>query len=73
MDMLVQLAICYICWTMGSSARLRNVKCVIVPNEDGNHQIQFRSRQSVTATADTTITTESSQGDSFIAGEAYLE
>ena len=74
MDTLVQLAICYICWTLGSSSKLRFVECVIVPCESGNHQIRFRPRQSVTAISDQIVTTECSNNDDTMTEEdSYLE
>lgn len=36
---LLQLTICLICWTMGSSSQLRKFNCIIVHNEIG--QVKF--------------------------------
>ncbi len=40
-DAILQLAICYICWTMGSDQHLRQFKCYIVKDVYGNLQVHY--------------------------------
>ena len=40
-DTCVELAILYICWTMGASAQLRRFKCTLVQYENGQVDIKF--------------------------------
>jgi hypothetical protein len=46
MDFLVQIAICYICWTMGSSAQLRKFEVVFIKNQKGWTEVKFKQRLS---------------------------
>lgn len=41
-ELLVQLAICYICWTMGSSAQLRRFNCEIQRSSEGTVHFSFK-------------------------------
>ena len=36
-DAIIEYIICYICWTMGSSAQLRRVKCIITQTQAGEY------------------------------------
>lgn len=45
----VQLTICYICWTLGSSAQLRRFNCILVPTADGGLRVEFKLKDSVLA------------------------
>ena len=42
MDLLVQLMICYICWTQGSSSQLRKFECTISLDDYGNSVLNFK-------------------------------
>ena len=48
-DVVNEYIICYICWTMGSSAQLRRFKCNITQTQTGEYQVKFRRRDSVTS------------------------
>lgn len=47
-DLLVQLTICYICVTMGSSKQLNRFNCTMVMHSDGIVRILIKSRDSTT-------------------------
>jgi hypothetical protein len=44
MDLLVQLMICYICWTQGSSSQLRKFECTITEDKDGMIVLDFKRK-----------------------------
>jgi hypothetical protein len=44
MDLLVQLMICYICWTQGSSSQLRKFECTITEDKDGMIVLDFKQK-----------------------------
>lgn len=44
MDLFVQLMICYICWTQGSSEKLRNFECTISVDNFGYSVLSFKRK-----------------------------
>lgn len=46
-DMLVQLCICYICWTMGSSMHLRNFDCYLIQNSQGDYIVKYELKDHI--------------------------
>jgi hypothetical protein len=44
-DLVNQLMVCYICWTMGSSVKLRQYNCTYVRTADGRVSLKFRLRE----------------------------
>ncbi len=49
-DLIVQLLICYICLTLGSSDQLNRFDCSIVPDGLGGYLIRYRLKQGATET-----------------------
>ena len=46
MDFLVQVAIWYLCWTMGSSAQLRRFEVLLIQNQKGWTEVKFKLNRS---------------------------
>lgn len=43
-DGLIEMIICYICYTMGSSSQLRRFDCSIQKNKYGDFEVRFRPK-----------------------------
>lgn len=44
LDFLMQMTICYICWTMGSDEQLKDYDCLIVISESGRPMLQLKPK-----------------------------
>ncbi len=49
-DIIVQLLICYICWTVGSSEQLKRFDCILIEDGQGGFLIKYKLKQDVPET-----------------------
>ena len=61
LDFLMQVTVCYICYTMGSDGKLRDFDCTIVITQSGEPILQIKRRgENMQTSFDDNYTSESS-------------